>query len=106
VVSEHKHEWSDNKIKWIENLLQTPIEDYRKQCLWQILCPYLVNIRNLTNEETIEILNEWLQKCGRLKKIDFNPLIMIKNDLKNVREYKPTSKEKLKNEYKNLYDLL
>src|SRR4051794_1814027 len=26
-----------NKIEWIERLLQTPIEDCRKQCLWRIL---------------------------------------------------------------------
>jgi non-catalytic primase subunit PriX-like protein len=95
----------DNKIEWIENLLQTPIEDFRKQCLWQILCPYLVNIRKLANEEVETILNEWLQKCSNLRKIDFNPQIKIKDDLKNVKKYLPPSKEKLKNEYKELYHI-
>ncbi len=52
----HKQEWSHNKIDWIENLLQISIKDYRKQCLWQILCPYLVNIRKLTDDEVTRIL--------------------------------------------------
>jgi hypothetical protein len=95
----------DNKIEWIENLLQTPIEDFRKQCLWQILCPYLVNIRKLANEEVETILNEWLQKCSNLRKIDFNPQIKIKDDLKNVKKYLPPSKERLKKEYKELYNI-
>ncbi len=30
---------------WIERLLQTPIEDNRKTCLWRILCPYIINIK-------------------------------------------------------------
>ena len=45
-----------NRIEWIERLLQTPIEDYRKQCLWRILCPYLINIRKVTDEEALKIL--------------------------------------------------
>lgn len=33
-----------SKIDWIETLLQTPIEDYRKDCLWRIIGPYLLKI--------------------------------------------------------------
>ena len=35
-------------ITWIEKLLSTPIEDYRKYCIWKILCPYLINVRKLS----------------------------------------------------------
>lgn len=35
------------EITWIEKLLQTPIEDHRKFCLWRILIPYLVNIKGI-----------------------------------------------------------
>ena len=96
----------DSKIIWIEKLLQTPIEDGRKQCLWQILCPYLINIRKLTNENAINILNQWLQRCDKVKKIDFDSTIYIKSDLKNVKEYLPPSKEKLKNQYTEIYNIL
>ncbi len=37
---------SIQQYKWIEKLLQTPIEEWRKYALWRILCPYLVNIKN------------------------------------------------------------
>jgi hypothetical protein len=30
-------------ISWIEKLLQTPIDDYRKFVVWRILSPYLIN---------------------------------------------------------------
>ena len=95
-----------SKIIWIEKLLQTPIEDGRKQCLWRILCPYLINIRKLTNENAINILNQWLQRCDKVKKIDFDSTVYIKSDLKNVKEYLPPSKEKLKNQYLQIYNIL
>jgi len=74
-------------IGWIENLLQTPISDYRKYCLWRIVIPYLKNIRKLETDESISVANQWLQNCDNLRKLEFNPLITIKNNLKNVNEY-------------------
>ena len=35
-----------NSIHWIETLLKTSIEDYRKNALALILAPYLINIKN------------------------------------------------------------
>jgi non-catalytic primase subunit PriX-like protein len=105
-LSFNKHDIYNSKIGWIENLLQTPIEDYRKQCLWRILIPYLVNIRKLSIEESTRILKEWLQKCDQKSHLDFYPDIYIKNGLRNVRKFKPQAKEKLKNEHTELYQLL
>ncbi len=102
----NKQNIQNNKIKWIENLLQTPIEDYRKQCLWRILCPYLANIKKLSNEDASVLLKEWLQKCDGLRKIDFNSHVYLNSNLRNVKKYLPPSKEKLKNEYTELYRLL
>jgi hypothetical protein len=96
----------NNKIEWIETLLQTPIADHRKYCLWRILIPYLVNIRKLSNEDSTKIASQWLQKCDQLKKIDFNSSIYIKNNLKKVKEYLPSSREKLKKDQPELYDIL
>jgi len=61
-----------NRIEWIERLFQTPMEDYRKQCLWSILCPYLINIRKATDQEALKILEDWLKKCGELSPL--NPI--------------------------------
>lgn len=104
--SDKQLENQNKRIKWIEKLLQTPIEDGRKQCLWRILCPYLVNIRKIAKEDCIWILNEWINKCDRIKKIDFDSSLYVKNDLKNVKKYLPPSREKLKNQYTELYNIL
>jgi 3'-phosphoadenosine 5'-phosphosulfate sulfotransferase (PAPS reductase)/FAD synthetase len=52
----HHHKYSatsKKEIKWIEILLQTPIDDYRKNAIWRILAPYLINTKNLTYKEVI-----------------------------------------------------
>ena len=36
-----------SKINWIEVLLRTPLDDYRKTIVNLILAPYLINIRQL-----------------------------------------------------------
>ena len=53
---------STNIIPWIEKLLETPIEDGRKYSLWKILCPYLVNIKQLEYEQSFKILKTWVRK--------------------------------------------
>ena len=88
-----------NSYQWIEKLLQTPIHEYRKRALWQILCPYLVNIKKFTNEESTKILRDWLDKCDSLsgRKLDFNPNQKIKDELKYVKNYFPLGVQKIKN---------
>jgi len=73
-----------NTISWIEKLLQTPIEDYRKYCLWRILCPYLLNIRKMSKEEAAVILKEWLTKCDNKRSLDFNPHREVNSRLRSV----------------------
>lgn len=95
-----------SKIEWIERLLQTPLEDYRKFCLWRILCPYLFNTRRLSKEETVTILEIWLQKCDYLRKIDFNPSEYVKNDLRRVKSYWPPKLGILQEQRPELYRML
>ena len=52
---------------WIEILLGTAIEDYRKYALWRIVAPYLVNVRRLSREDAISVIREWLDKCDKLR---------------------------------------
>jgi hypothetical protein len=51
-------------IAWIEKLLQTPIDDYRKNAVSLILAPYLINIKKLSYDHALNIINSWLRKCG------------------------------------------
>jgi hypothetical protein len=58
-------------IWWIEKLLQTPIDDYRKFVVWRILAQYLINIRECSADVAFDIINNWLDTCRRLRQLDF-----------------------------------
>lgn len=95
-----------SKIDWIEKLLQTPIEDNRKDCLWRIIGPYLLNVRNISESDAAKIMEEWLDKCEALRKLDFEPRTKIYSIIKGNKGYNPISYSKLKEENKGLYLLL
>ena len=50
----HYYDWIENKI------LQTPFSDYRKLIVGIILAPYLVVIKKLSNDQSYQIINEWM----------------------------------------------
>ena len=61
----------------------------------------------MPKEEAYSILKEWLDKCNELEKLSFNPKIKIKDGLKGASKgYLPISMEKLKEENRQLYDLV
>ena len=62
-----------NNYKWIENLLQTPIDDHRKYSVFHIMVPYHVNTKALSKEEVSRVIVHWLSKCNRVKPLDFGP---------------------------------
>ena len=66
------HEDQSNRINWIERLLQTPLQDYRKYCIWRIFVPYLLNVRRLSEQEATDIIKDWLSRCNQLRRLDFN----------------------------------
>jgi hypothetical protein len=95
-----------NNIKWIENgILQNPLPDHRKYIIWRILSPYLLNVKKLTKEESYSIIKDWLDKCNKIEKLNFNAKIRIKEGIKGASKgYFPISLAKLRNENKQLYD--
>lgn len=95
-----------DRIDWIENLLKTPIEDQRNYCLWRIIGPYLLNVRNLSKSETTIVMEDWLSKCDKLRKLDFEPKTKIYSIIKSNRGYKPISFLKLHEEGKEIYAIL
>jgi hypothetical protein len=95
-----------SNIRWIENLLQTPIADFRKLAIWRVLVPYLLNIRALSPYEAQTIIHEWLDKCSQLRRLDFNPNHRIKSALNSSKGFLPISCEKLMAENKEFYSLL
>jgi Primase X len=103
-----KNNNNNYKIYWIELLLQHPIllSDYRKRSIWRILAPYLVNTRKLSHEESSDIMADWLNKCNQVERLDFNAKSLVKEKLANVGNYYPIGLEKLKEEIRQLYDII
>ena len=95
-------------IKWIEKgILERPLSDHRKYIIWRILSPYLLNVKKLPKEEAYSVMKEWLDKCNELEKLKFNPKIKIKEGVRGASKgYLPISMEKLKEENRQLYDLV
>ncbi|MFL6409928.1 MAG: DNA primase noncatalytic subunit PriX [Nitrososphaeraceae archaeon] len=103
-----KNQERTNTIKWIEKgILEHPLSDHRKYIIWRILSPYLLNVKKLPKEEAYSIMKEWLDKCNKLEKLNFSPKIKIKDGLKGASKgYFPISMEKLKEENRQIYDLV
>ncbi|HEU5120538.1 MAG TPA: DNA primase noncatalytic subunit PriX [Candidatus Nitrosocosmicus sp.] len=95
-----------HKIDWIEKLLQTPIEDYRKECLWRIIGPYLLNVKNLSELQASKMMEDWLNKCNKVRGLDFEPRMKIYSIIKGNKGYRPISLSKLKEEDSNLFKIL
>ena len=97
-----------NTIKWIEKgILEHPISDHRKYVIWRILSPYLANVKKLPKEEAYSVMKEWLDKCDNIEKLNFNSKTKIKDGLKGASKgFLPISMEKLKEENRQLYDLV
>jgi hypothetical protein len=95
-------------IPWIELLLETPIEDYRKNAVSLILGPYLINIRKLSNDDAFNIIKDWLNRCDSIKRLDSNFNYRIKYALENSIKngYLPMKFETLKEKNRALYDRL
>jgi hypothetical protein len=98
----------NHSINWIEHLLQTPIADHRKYCIWRVLSPYLLNIRKLSEQEAYNIIKEWLERCGQLERLGFSVSQRITDGLDGAAKkgYLPISLEKLKEENNRLYSFL
>ncbi len=97
-----------HSISWIETLLQTPLEDYRKNAVGLILAPYLINIRKFTYEMASVLIKDWLRKCNQLRTLDFNYDYRVKYSLNTaIRKMQlPMKLSTLKTKNKQLYDLL
>jgi hypothetical protein len=94
--------------EWIEKLLKTRIEDFRKNSVSLILAPYLINIKKLSYKESFDILIEWLQKCDSIRKLYFNPMSLAKSALNIATQKKipPMKLETLRNRNSEIYQIL
>jgi hypothetical protein len=98
----------NHSINWIEQLLETPVVDHRKYCIWRILAPYLLNIKKLSEQDAYNAIREWLQRCSELQRLQFSINQRINDGLDGAAKkgYLPISLEKLKEENNRLYSFL
>jgi hypothetical protein len=59
-----------SSLIWIDKLLQTPVEDNRKDLLYWVLAPYLITVRGLDYDIAYAILDAWLDKCAELRRLE------------------------------------
>jgi hypothetical protein len=102
-------------ISWIERLLKIPISDHRKYCIWRILAPYLINVKHLSFDDSYEKIYQWLDRCKKLKELDFDTETKINDSLNRVANtgYLPISFDNplkeprtLKTDERELYNIL
>jgi Primase X len=97
-----------NVIPWIEKLLDTPIDDYRKNAVNLILAPYLINVRKVSYDAALNIINSWLGKCGELRQLDQNFDYTVRYALKYSAKNgnRPLKFDTLKTKNVMLYNVL
>lgn len=102
----NQHSSQDDKVLWIERLLQIPIGDFRKTAVNLILAPYLVNIRRMPVDAANDLIVEWLERCDGIRRLDFDPDKATKYALGYARQkgYLPLKKENLKARSAKLYN--
>ena len=97
-----------HSITWIETLLQTPIDDYRKIAIGLVLSPYLINIKKLSYNSASIIIRDWLKKCSQLRPLDANFDYRVKYCLNSASKklQLPIKFSTLENKNKVLYRIL
>jgi hypothetical protein len=102
-----------NRMDWMERLIEKPLDNFRKYCITFIFVPYFINIRRLSDLDTFDRIEVWLEKCKSVHRLDFNVKQRVKYDIKSVRTLqgarrfvKPKALHKLKIENAELYTLL
>ncbi|MGA7899110.1 MAG: DNA primase noncatalytic subunit PriX, partial [Nitrososphaeraceae archaeon] len=103
---------TNNRIQYIERLLEMPLIDYRKNAISLILVPYFVNIQKQSDADSFDRIREWVLKCNEVKELE--PSVAHFDELinKSIKRARDTGIKPLKFEetlrYKNqeLYYLL
>lgn len=68
--------------------------------------PHIPNVKNLSELQASNVIEEWLDNCNKLRKLDFEPKTKVHNIIKGNKGYKPISFARLKDENKALFLLL
>lgn len=70
--SKYRNDGAPGQIAWVEALLHTPIDDYRKSALALIVTPYLMNIKKVSYVDATAAIKAWLDLCDKARRLDSN----------------------------------
>jgi hypothetical protein len=95
-------------IFWVDRLLQTPVEDGRKDLIFWVLAPYLVTVRGLDYDRSYHIIELWLGKCDNVRSLEpgwdaFRYRIRYCLDVAEDQERKPIRLDTFKEYYPGAY---
>jgi hypothetical protein len=97
------------RYEWVEKIIEKGLPDGRKRFILYVLSAYLVNVKRLSEEEAMQVVQEFLENscrnhnnCGKVYES------FIRGDLQRVRSkgLKPVNLEKLKEKDPELYSLI
>ena len=73
-----------------------------------VVAPYLVNVRKLSDEESLSIIRGWLEKCNSIKRLSFDPKYVLKYNIRKSKRigYYPISWNALRTENMYVYQRL
>lgn len=79
-----------------------------KDALLRIVSPYLINVRKLSYEDALSIVRHWLDKCDKIKHLDFTMNSRIKSSLIAAARvgYLPIGFDQLKTDNRQRADLI
>ena len=55
-----------SRYDWIAKLLAYPIADVRHRTVYQILAPYLMNVKGMGEDEATKIIAEYIERCRQV----------------------------------------
>ncbi len=92
------------KYEYVEDLLKHPVSDGRHRLVWLVLAPYLVNVKNVDEQEAIDRIRGFVSVAGETS--DLRRFVEY-----NVRRAKrngllPPTFANLKTEHPDVYSLL
>lgn len=98
---------ASDSISWIDNMLNSNegVTDSRKRMIDLVIAPYFVNIKQYDYDIAYSMIAEWLDKCGRRRRLDFNPRDRISYALKRSLKtgIRPMKLETMKKKYFEMY---
>jgi hypothetical protein len=84
-----------HKYWYIDKLLQTPLDDFRKRGIDLLLAHFLITIKGMPPDAAERIILNWLDRCSSLRRLDF--------DAVKTTNFLPLGKEKFKVQDSDLF---